>query len=304
MLRRPRQRRRTALVIAVASEKGGTGKTTVAAALAELARTAMIADCDVEAPNLHLLLKPRVLRSYSLNLSRKARIDPEKCTQCGECEEKCRFEAIRGFQVDPHACEGCGLCFRLCPVGAVSMEQPEGAEVFIGETPYGEMVWARLAVGEEASGKVVSQVRMEAQATAVEKGYELLIIDGSPGIGCPVIASVTGADLALLVAEPTLSGRHDLLRALRTAAFFRIPSMVCINKCDINEVEAERIIADCASLGVPVVAEIPYLEELAEAARLCMTPMEVVQGEAARIFRRLHERVMENLRLSHSRTNI
>lgn len=281
--------------LVVLNGKGGTGKTTVAAALAELAGTAMIADCDVEAPNLHLLLKPRAIKSCRLSVSHKARIDPEKCTRCGGCEDNCRFGAVRGFHVEPHACEECGLCFRLCPVGAVSMEQPEGAEVFIGETPYGEMVWARLAVGEEASGKVVSQVRMEAQATAVEKGYELLIIDGSPGIGCPVIASVTGADLALMVAEPTLSGRHDLLRVLQTAAFFRIPSVVCINKCDMNEVEAKRIRAECASLGVAVVAEIPYLEELEEAARLCLTLLETENEAVGNIFRRLYEQLKERM---------
>ncbi|WP_458012152.1 ATP-binding protein [Candidatus Solincola sp.] len=286
--------------LVVLSGKGGTGKTTVAAALVELAGRAMIADCDVEAPNLHLLLKPEITKSYTLNVSRKASIDPERCTRCGDCVEACRFEAIREFRVERHACEGCVLCARLCPAGAISMEEPEGAEVFMGETPYGEMVWARLAVGEEASGKVVSRVRMEAQAAAVEKGYQLLVIDGSPGIGCPVIASVTGADLALMVAEPTLSGRHDLLRALETAAFFRIPSLVCLNKCDINVEEAERIKEECASLGVEVVAEIPYLEELAEAARLCMTPLEVAEGEAARLLRRLHEKVMERIGLPAS----
>lgn len=286
--------------LVVLSGKGGTGKTTLAAALVEQAGRAMIADCDVEAPNLHLLLRPEITRSYTMSVSCRASIDPELCTRCGDCVEACRFGAIREFRVEKHACEGCGLCERLCPSDAVSMEETEGGQVFIGRTPYGKMVWACLAVGEEASGKVVSQVRMEAQATAVEEDYDLLIIDGSPGIGCPVIASVTGADLALMVAEPTLSGRHDLLRALETAAFFRIPSLVCLNKCDINVEEAERIKEECASLGVEVVAEIPYLEELAEAARLCMTPMEVAEGEAVRLLRRLHERVMEKIGLPPS----
>ncbi|MBC7253058.1 MAG: ATP-binding protein [Actinobacteria bacterium] len=283
--------------VVVLSGKGGTGKTTVAAALVEQAGRAMIADCDVEAPNLHLLLKPRTSRSYTMSVSRRASIDPGLCTRCGSCEGACRFGAIREFRVEKHACEGCGLCERLCPAGAVSMQAQEGGEVFVGETPYGKMVWARLAVGEEASGKMVSQVRMEAQALAVEEGYELLLVDGSPGIGCPVIASVTGADLALMVAEPTLSGRHDLARALETASFFRIPSLVCINKCDINEVETERIRADCFSRGVEVAAEIPYLEGLAEAARLCVTPLEALNGEASLPLRRLFRKVMEGIGL-------
>ncbi|MBC7247941.1 MAG: ATP-binding protein [Actinobacteria bacterium] len=281
--------------LVVLSGKGGTGKTTVAAALAQLAGRSLIADCDVEAPNLHLVLKPSVTRAYTLKVSSKAEIDPEKCDRCGICEDSCRFEAIRAFRVDPYACEGCGLCARLCPVQAVELVEREGAEVLLGETPYGPLVWARLAVGEEASGKVVSQVRMEAQALAAEKGYDLLVVDGSPGIGCPVIASVTGADLALMVAEPTLSGRHDLLRALQTASFFRIPSLVCINKCDINVEEAKRIRDASTAMGVEVVAEIPYLEELAEAARLSMLPLEAANGDIAALFRQLFERVMERM---------
>lgn len=281
--------------LVVLSGKGGTGKTTVVAALAQLAGRSLIADCDVEAPNLHLILRPRVTRTYTLKVSSKAEIDPGKCDRCGICEESCRFEAIHGLQVDRHACEGCGLCARLCPVQAVELVEQEGAEVFLGETAYGPMVWARLAMGEEASGKVVSQVRMEAQAMAIEQGYPLLIIDGSPGIGCPVIASVTGSNLALIVAEPTLSGHHDLLRAVQTASFFHIPSLICINKCDINVEEAKRIKDASIAMGAEVVAEIPYLEELAESSRLSTLPLKAVNGDIATLFRQLYERVMERM---------
>lgn len=281
--------------LVVLSGKGGTGKTTVVAALAQLAGRSLIADCDVEAPNLHLILKPRVTRTYTMKVSSKAEIDPEKCDRCGICEESCRFEAIHGLRVDRHACEGCGLCARLCPIQAVELVEQEGAEVFLGETAYGPMVWARLAMGEEASGKVVSQVRMEAQALAAEQAYPLLIIDGSPGIGCPVIASVMGSNLVLMVAEPTLSGRHDLLRALQTASFFHIPSLVSINKCDINVEEAKRIKDASIAMGVEVVAEIPYLEELAEAARLSTLPLKAVNSDVAMLFRQLYERVMERM---------
>ncbi|MEJ5187005.1 MAG: ATP-binding protein [Candidatus Geothermincolales bacterium] len=287
--------------LVVLSGKGGTGKTTLTAALAEQVERTLVADCDVEAPNLYLLLRPRTIRSYVVNVSRKASIDPEICTYCGECQKVCRFGAISGFQVERHACEGCGLCERVCPAGAVSMEEPAGGEIFVGETPYGKMVWARLALGEEASGKVVSQVRMEAQALAVEEGYDLILVDGSPGIGCPVIASVSGADMVLVVAEPTLSGRHDLARVLDTVSFFQIPSLVCINKCDLNEEEAKRIRAECFCRGVEVVAEIPYIEELAEAARLCVTPMDVLEGGAADLLRRLYDEVMGRMGIQSSR---
>jgi MinD superfamily P-loop ATPase len=279
--------------LTVLSGKGGTGKTTVAAALVQLAGEAVIADCDVEAPNLHLLLGPRIERSYALSVSSKALIDDELCTACGVCEEECRFGAIRRLKVNPFSCEGCRLCKHLCPVGAISMVEQEGAEVFLGETPYGPMVWARLAMGEEASGKVVTQVRMEAQALSAEGGLELIVTDGSPGIGCPVIASVTGSDLVLMVAEPTISGRHDLERALDMSSFFNVPCLVCINKADINEQEAARIRGSCRSRGVEVAAEIPYCEDLAEAVRQSRPPLEYTDEIITQLFRTLHAKVME-----------
>lgn len=279
--------------LTILSGKGGTGKTTVAAALIQLCGDVVITDCDVEAPNLHLLLDPEVHRSYPLSVSSKAVIDEETCTACGICEEECRFDAIRNLEVNPYSCEGCTLCKRLCPVDAISMVEQEGAEVFLGKTPFGPMVWAKLGMGEEASGKVVTQVRMEAQAMSAEGGPELIITDGSPGIGCPVIASVTGSDLVLMVAEPTVSGRHDLLRAMDMSAFFDIPCLVCLNKADINLQEAEAIRESCRSRGVEVVAEIPYCEELAEAARRSRPPLELTDENITQTFRTLHAKVME-----------
>lgn len=279
--------------LTVLSGKGGTGKTTVAAALIQLCGDVVIADCDVEAPNLHLLLGPRIDRSYALSVSSKAFIDEEACTACGICEEECRFDAIRNLKVNPFSCEGCRLCKRLCPVGAISMVEQEGAEVLLGETPFGPMVWAKLAMGEEASGKVVTQVRMEAQAMSAEGGRELIVTDGSPGIGCPVIASVTGSDLVLMVAEPTVSGRHDLFRALDMSAFFNVPCIVCLNKADINPQEAETIRESCRSRGIEVVVEIPYCEDLAEAARRSRPPLEFTDENITQLFRSLHAKVME-----------
>lgn len=279
----------------VLSGKGGTGKTTVTAALIQLFGRVVTADCDVEAPNLHLLLEHEVEKSYSLSVSSKAVIDADLCTRCGLCEEKCRFEAVRDFTVDAYSCEGCGLCARICPEGAVRMVERDGAEVFLARTPYGPMVWAKLEVGEEASGKVVSQVRMEAQVMSVEGGPELVVVDGSPGIGCPVIASVTGSDLVLMVAEPTMSGRHDLLRAIRTASHFGIPSLVCINKCDVNREEAAAIRKECEALGVEVAVEIPYCEELVEAVMQSRPPLEYAGRETAGLFEVLHGKVADKL---------
>jgi MinD superfamily P-loop ATPase len=279
--------------ITVLSGKGGTGKTTVTAGLAQLMGEVVIADCDVEAPNLHLLLSPEANRTYPLSVSSKAVIDQELCTECGLCQEECRFEAIQDSTVKPFLCEGCGLCRHLCPVGAVSMLEQEGAEVFLGDTDFGPMVWASLAMGEEASGKVVSQVRMEAQAISAEGGPELVLTDGSPGIGCPVIASVSGADLALMVTEPTLSGRHDLERAMEMAAFFDIPSLICINKSDINPEEAERIRGLCLSKGVEVAVEIPFSDALAESARQARPPLTGIDNEIELLFDRLYRKVIE-----------
>jgi MinD superfamily P-loop ATPase len=279
--------------ITVLSGKGGTGKTTVTAALAQLFGNIVIADCDVEAPNLHLLLDPKVGSSYPLSVSSKAVIDRELCTECGICEEECRFEAIRDYTVQPFQCEGCGLCRSLCPVGAVSMHEQEGADVFLGETSYGPMVWASLAMGEEASGKVVSQVRMEAQAICVENGLDLVLTDGSPGIGCPVIASVSGSDLALMVTEPTLSGRHDLERAMDMATFFNIPPLVCINKCDINPEEAEKIRSMCLRKGIEVAVEIPFSDTLAESARQARPPLTEIDDRLVALFKKLFGKVTE-----------
>jgi len=281
--------------VTVLSGKGGTGKTTITAALAQLMGESVIADCDVEAPNLHLLLSPEVTRTYPLSVSSKALIDQDLCTQCGLCQEKCRFEAIDDYTVKPFLCEGCGLCERVCPEGAVSMLEQEGAEVFLGDTDYGPMVWAGLAMGEEASGKVVSQVRMEAQAASAEGGPEMVLIDGSPGIGCPVIASVSGADLALMVSEPTLSGRHDLERAMDMAAFFSIPSLVCINKSDINPEETRRIRELCRRKGVEVAVEIPFSDALAESAQQARPPLDGLDDGVYRLMDVLCDKILAAL---------
>lgn len=276
--------------LVVLSGKGGTGKTTVTASLAQLLKPIVLADCDVEAPNLHLLLSPQGGDSFALKVSRKARIDPDLCTACGVCADSCRFGAIAPcdpYSVDAFRCEGCGVCGLVCPQNAVEFFETDGAEVYSGTTPYGPMVGAELAVGEEASGKVVTRVRMEAQLVAHESGLSLIIVDGSPGTGCPVIASLSGANLTLIVTEPSLSGLHDLERILQVAEHFGIPTMVCINKCDIVPELAHKIRERCGEMGIEVAAEIPFSGEIVEALRRGQPPVGNVPQEVEEPLKRL-----------------
>jgi MinD superfamily P-loop ATPase len=208
--------------ITVISGKGGTGKTTILASLAALVKRAVLVDADVDAADLHLLLKPQVRRREPFVASQVALIDPEKCDPCGKCAEACRFEAIRDLQVDPISCEGCGVCFHVCPRGAILMKEVQSGEWFISQTRYGPMVHAKLGVAQENSGKLVTLVRKEAQRIAREGGYPLILIDGPPGIGCPVIASLGGVDAVLVVTEPSLSGIHDLERVLGVSRHFQV----------------------------------------------------------------------------------
>ncbi|MCW3992004.1 MAG: ATP-binding protein [Candidatus Bathyarchaeota archaeon] len=251
--------------IAILSGKGGTGKTTVAASFAALSRNAVFADCDVDASNLHLLLKPEVERTMEFRGLKLAVIDPALCTRCGLCEEKCRFSAIRGFEVDPIQCEGCGVCVRVCPVEAVDFVDRVCGHAYISQTPYGPMSHARLRPGMENSGKLVTLVRQNAKMLAKDGGRDLVIADGPPGIGCPVIASLSEVDSGVVVVEPTLSGIHDLKRALKLLDHFKVEPLVCVNKHDLNEVNTGEIQGFCAEEGIEVVGLIPFDPEVTRA---------------------------------------
>lgn len=244
--------------ITVLSGKGGTGKTSLVGSLAALTKKTVLTDCDVDAPNLHLLLKPEILQTEEFKASRVAVMDEEKCIQCGKCEELCRFNAIEKLVIDPILCEGCGVCVYVCPVEAVELRETISGYAFISRTKYGPMSHARLNPGEENSGKLVSLVRQNAKKIAETENCELIINDGPPGIGCPVIAAVGGVDIGLIVVEPTLSGIHDMERALGLLSHFKIPSLVCVNKYDINEENTDRIVEFCRSNGVEVVGKIPF----------------------------------------------
>jgi MinD superfamily P-loop ATPase len=252
--------------LVVISGKGGTGKTSVVASFAVLAGGSVLADCDVDAADLHLVLAPTLIRRQEFRSGKQAVIRQEDCLACGTCLAHCRFEAVRKegrngtwtFRIDPVACEGCGVCVRFCPVNAIDFVETVSGEWFVSETRHGPMVHARLGIAAENSGKLVSTVRREAQRIAAEQGHELILVDGPPGIGCPVIASVTGASRVLIVTEPTLSGQHDLERVLDLTRHFRIPALICVNKYDLNPSMADRIEHCAVEHGARPVGRIHY----------------------------------------------
>jgi MinD superfamily P-loop ATPase len=251
--------------LVVLSGKGGTGKTSIVGSLAALAGDKVLADCDVDAADLHLLLEPVVRQKHEFWSGQVAVIDQEKCTQCGLCPDLCHFEAIDDFTVDPVSCEGCGFCRRICPVEAITMRENLSGHWFISDTRYGPLVHARLGIAQENSGKLVALVRQQAREMAEKQGAAFIISDGPPGIGCPVISSLSGASLALLVTEPTLSGIHDLERVLGVCRHFGVPALVCINKYDINEENSRRIEDYCLKQKVEVAARIPFDNIVTEA---------------------------------------
>ena len=243
----------------VISGKGGTGKTSLVAAFASLAKDMVLCDADVDASDLHLIMNPEVRQVHEFQSGNEPVILKEKCTECGRCRELCRWQAIsEEFVVDPIACEGCGVCVYFCPEKAIDFPIKTCGEWFVSDTRFGPMVHARLGIAEENSGKLVSLVRREAQQIAEEKDLDLILTDGPPGIGCPVIASIGGASGVLIVTEPSVSGKHDMMRVVDLAAHFKVPAMVCINKFDINLDATREIEGFSREKGLPIVGRIPF----------------------------------------------
>ena len=252
--------------LTILSGKGGTGKTTLTASLAVLARNAVFADCDVDAPDLHMLLHPEVIKTQEFKGSKLAVIDKTKCDNCGVCREKCRFDAITdAIEVDPVACEGCGVCAAICPSDAITMIERVSGYAYISKTKYGFMAHALLSPGESNSGKLVTLVRQNARILSEKENSDLIIIDGPPGIGCPVIASVSGVEVGLVVTEPTLSGIHDLQRALQLIKHFNVTPLVCVNMYDINKDNTDKILGFCEENSIKVVGRIPFNPKVTEA---------------------------------------
>lgn len=258
--------------IVVISGKGGTGKTVITAAFAALAKNAVFADCDVDAADLHLLLHPVIKERYEFKGGQVAVIDRRFCQQCGKCIPACRFSAIsEDFVVDDIFCEGCGFCKFVCPYQAIRMEQKVNGEWFISDTRFGPFVHAKLGIAEENSGKLVTLVRQKAKEIAEKENRDLVIIDGSPGIGCPVIASLSGVDFAIVVTEPTLSGLHDAQRVIQVARHFGVSPKLIVNKFDLNTEVTEEIEDWCRSNNIPVIGKIKFDEAVVKA---------VVEGKA------------------------
>ena len=244
--------------IAVISGKGGTGKTTFSAAFAALAENIVIADCDVDAPDMHILLQPDVRQTVEFQSSKVASIDRNLCTECGICNENCRFDAANPPEINTIACEGCGVCAYLCPEDAITMKDRVSGMLHYSETRFGPMSHAKLLPGEGNSGKLVTDVRKQAQELAKERKAERILIDGSPGIGCPVIATVTGISLGVIVTEPTMSGIHDMNRVAGLLEKFKVPTAVIVNKYDLNLENTEQIRKYCNENGLHLLGSVPF----------------------------------------------
>jgi len=258
--------------LTVISGKGGTGKTTLTASFAYLTQgKAIFADADVDAPDLHLILHPTIISEEELYISKKAVRDEEKCVKCNKCGEVCEFNAISAYDLNHFKCEGCGLCVRICPEKALSMKPILSAKIFESQTRFGPFVHAEMTIGEGTSGRIVDQIRQKARKIAETKKLNFVIVDGSPGIGCPVIASITGVDLACIIVEPTLSGIHDLERIFGVAQHFKVKSVVCINKFDLNITNTNNIIRFCRKNNITVVGKIPFNE---------IVPKSIIQGKS------------------------
>jgi len=293
--------------IVVISGKGGTGKTSVTAAFATLAEHLVLVDCDVDAADLHLVLTPTVLETHEFRGGKTARIVQEHCRRCGLCFDVCQFDAVSYahrhtddghatvWTIDAVACEGCGVCAHFCPHQAIAFEDALSGYWYRSDTRVGPMVHARLGVAEENSGKLVTLIRREARAIAEAQGRELILVDGPPGIGCPVIASLSGADHVVIVTEPTVSGIHDLERVVTLAAHFKVAASMIINKADLNREKAVEIVTYALAHGVGVLGEIPYDPVITQAQLAGQSVIEYGENPASDALRTIWTRLQQQL---------
>lgn len=278
--------------ITVVSGKGGTGKTTFVSALAVLMENKVIADCDVDASNLHLVIDPVVVNKETFVSGKVYSIDKNKCIECGKCITYCRFSAISDdYVIDSFSCEHCGLCEKICPVDAIITQPREAGEWYVSNSRYGVFIHAELNAGEENSGKLVTKVREEAKKYAQKEGKEFILIDGPPGVGCPVIASITGVDIVVIVTEPSMSGLHDLKRVLELIDYFRITPVVVINKYDLNIENSKLIEEFCEKRKIEIIAKIPYTKQIVDSIVKGIPPIIEVDENTHREFVKAYERI-------------
>jgi len=278
------------------SGKGGTGKTSLAGAFAVLADEKVLADCDVDAANLHLLLAPRVVDEGIYQGAKLAVKDEEACVACGRCHEVCRFHAVSSdYEIDSYLCEGCGACVTACPADAIELVVQDTGRWFTAESRLGPLASAELLPGEETSGKLVAQVKQKAAELVEREKAERLLIDGSPGIGCPVIASASGVDVVVLVTEPTLSGLHDLRRIVGVVRHFQIPAYLVINKEDLNPSVAKEIGTYAREEGLPLLGGIPYDPKVTEAMVAGRSVVEEDGSPAGAAMRTIYARLVERI---------
>jgi MinD superfamily P-loop ATPase len=290
--------------LVVCSGKGGTGKTSVVASFAALAERSVLVDCDVDAADLHLLLDPRIEHREQFCGGKEAWIDQDLCATCGACYDLCRFSAVtehpkpdgsRRYSVDPLACEGCGVCVYFCPEQAIRFPETVGGEWFVSETRHGPFVHARLGIAAENSGKLVTLVRNRARDLAKQRELDLILVDGPPGIGCPVIASITGADAVLAVTEPTKTALHDLKRVADLTRYFKIPLAVCINKYDINKNQTKEVSQYCKDNGFEIVGKIPFDPQVTQAQLDGITVVERNSSPAAAAIKKVWENIKSSI---------
>ncbi|MCR4419194.1 MAG: 4Fe-4S binding protein [Clostridia bacterium] len=284
--------------LVVLSGKGGTGKTGLVASFAALAGGAVLADADVDASNLHLILRPTLKETEEFWSGVTAVIDADRCEGCGLCRQVCRFGAVTGGNppaIEEYSCEGCGFCARICPVEAISLQPVLAGYRYLSETPYGPLVHARLGTGRENSGKLVAEVRKAARELAEGQGCSCLLTDGPPGTACPAISALAGAGLVLLVTEPTVSGRHDLARAAGLCRHFEVPAVVCLNKFDLSPEAARQVEDFCRAEGLEVVGRVPFDPAVPRALAQGQPPVEAVSGTTAASIQHVWDQVRARL---------
>jgi len=282
--------------IVIISGKGGTGKTVITGAFAALAEYKVMADCDVDAADLHLLLNPKIKNSHTFRGGITAFTHKELCEGCGACRAVCRFEAVReDFTIDPISCEGCAFCHFVCPQNAIEMKVNTSGKWFVSDTRFGPLVHAKLGIAEENSGKLVSLVRQKAKEIAEEKNYKWVIIDGSPGIGCPVIASITGVDCAVIVVEPTLSGLHDAERVVGVTKHFNVPVKVIINKYDLNCGMTEKIERWFKDKNIQILGKVVFNKAVVKSVVEGKTIIEYSNNQVTKTLRNIWRLLKEEL---------